>query len=126
MSRNVVYVCDGCGRERRETNRWFSLSLLDKAAERTLEIGHFPGPPPAQHYCGEACLQAAISRALSNGFDRSAGREQHEPSGINRFFGRWPGEETDDERQASCQLCDEPRLVADWPYCEAHDHVLGD
>ncbi|SRR5581483_3686563 len=30
------------------------------------------------------------------------------------------------ERQARCQLCDEPRLVADWPYCEAHDHVLGD
>ncbi len=94
-----TYVCEHCGAERKESNHWFVLIVHTEFIEIR---PFFPWRhwSTARHYCGESCLQAAVSRAPSNGFGHSAGEKQHEPSGINRFFGKWPSEETDGELRA--------------------------
>ena len=61
----TVYICDGCGAEKGETNHWFAVKLWPESVEQPaprLEIRSFDdaGLNP-QHYCGQACLIKRVS-----------------------------------------------------------------
>ena len=64
--RAQVYICDGCGAQKRETNRWYlAVAQMSNTSPsvRTLAIyewteNHYE---ECKHYCGINCLQRALS-----------------------------------------------------------------
>jgi hypothetical protein len=67
-----IYTCDGCGKEKGETNHWFAASVDTRpggfAVITTLETSHTHEPAHSnatwEHFCGEECLLKMVARNL--------------------------------------------------------------
>lgn len=64
MAVTQQYICDGCGVHKGAANHWWTLSVArDLMQIRTWRTGVVE--PGALHFCGERCLQRAISVRLN-------------------------------------------------------------
>lgn len=70
MARKIVFTCDVCGAEKKETNNWFDVFVqLDAENVEHMEIHHFDLEAEDQHFtvCGERCAIRLLSRWMQTG-----------------------------------------------------------
>lgn len=65
MAQKTTYYCDGCGKEKGETNHWWviysevSMELIPFRVEAKSGMG-----TESKIYCGQACVTAAVSKYM--------------------------------------------------------------
>lgn len=62
VAERIVYTCDGCGVEKKESNHWFSLIQREGFTEISV-WGMRAGN--SSIYCGDACVMKAVSAWLN-------------------------------------------------------------
>ncbi|MGH9643427.1 MAG: hypothetical protein ACRD3Q_13510 [Terriglobales bacterium] len=68
------FICDECGAERKEVNHWFAIQLTHGSERGQMNPGieivrwGCARPEVRQfHFCGQACVHAAVDRFMSSG-----------------------------------------------------------
>ncbi len=70
MSREEIYRCDVCKKQRGETNHWFLVEFQNVSGERGASIRIFAWNDQSAdddvfHLCGEGCVQRKVSEFIA-------------------------------------------------------------
>lgn len=65
MGKVTTYVCDGCGRQRGESNHWWQVFIGGHAGDTSLIICPMRNEDTQNVFCGAECVHKEVDRFLS-------------------------------------------------------------
>jgi len=65
MAQQIKFTCDGCGAERKQANHWFTTRVKDDGIIIDAFDPFLDANGNYEHYCGESCLIARVSKFLA-------------------------------------------------------------
>ena len=62
--REMIFKCDGCKKQKGESNHWYSILVRNGTDEGTILISEFREGQGYEHYCGQECIVRRLSILL--------------------------------------------------------------